>query len=201
MVEYNISEALESVNSAFSNCSIPWLIHAGFGMYLHGIEDADTHDIDIVLPTTPLDIARKALPSIFNTHIEKPGGEFEHGSYNSHCLKGSYKDVHIELIHEMETSSHGINVSSFFDEESLGRKKVINRYGIQLPLAPIEDIILYKLILRRGKADGKQDLFEISKALQQEIDLKYLRKKAKMVGAEELLINLDRYKLAEKQKV
>lgn len=65
----------------------------------------------------------------------------------------------------------------FLDDEMIKRAKQKKLLGVTVPVIPVEDNIILKARLQRGKDQGKHDIEDIETMIKNEpIDLEYLKK-------------------------
>ena len=73
----------------------------------------------------------------------------------------------------------------FLDEEMVKRTKQRKLLGVTVPVIPVEDNIILKARLERGKDQGKHDVEDIQVMIKNEpIDLEYLKKRIQRWKAE-----------------
>jgi predicted nucleotidyltransferase len=81
----------------------------------------------------------------------------------------------------------GRAVCRFFLEE-IPAERIQRRelFGIEVPVIPVEDNIIFKAFLQRGKEEGKHDIEDIHQMIKHEkTDVEYLRERMQKCGCEE----------------
>jgi predicted nucleotidyltransferase len=138
------------------NSSVSWVVFAGAAAYCYGSKRRIT-DVDILVKRVDLEKAKMALSNIVGVDI--------------------VADLRIK-------TEHGI-CYFFMDDEMMERVRWIRFLGVTVPVIPVEDNIVFKAILQRGKDKGKYDVEDIQYMITNEkVDLDYLKKRIRKYDAE-----------------
>jgi len=156
-----LHEKLSAIKGRFDEACLQWAIFAGAAAYCYGSPRRVT-DIDILVRSQDLKEARSALEGL---NVEG----FDVG-------KGAEMKI-------------GRAVCRFFLEE-IPAERIQRRelFGIEVPVIPVEDNIIFKAFLQRGKEEGKHDIEDIHQMIKHEkTDVEYLRERIQKCGCEERL--------------
>lgn len=162
--DQSIRYKLSTVKSRLEKEDIPWALFAGSAAYCYGSR-RKIIDIDILVKCGDLEEVKRALED-----VDLPGVDVVCGS-------------------EIKTDEGTCHF--FFDDEMISRIQWKLFLGVEVPIIPVEDNIIFKAILQRGDDAGKHDVKDIWCMLQHEkIDLKYLDNRIRKCKAEERTLPL-----------
>jgi len=134
---------------------IRWLLFAGVAAYCYGSKRR-VSDIDVLVFDRDFEKAERVMGKMDGVELCK--GKFK---------KIGKKEYYLGL-----------------DEEMFARKQTRTFFGVEVNLISVEDNILFKAILQRGEEEEKFDLKDIiAMAKSEKIDLKYLKRRIKILGA------------------
>jgi len=137
------------IRARLDSAGVCWALFAGAAASCCSSK-RDVTDLDVLVEEEDLGKARKALKSVVGLDV-------------AGCLK--------------------LNVASgvysfFMDEELVERIKLKLLLGVNVPVVPVEDNILFKAILQRGEAENKFDVEDIREMVNHEkIDTAYLKRR------------------------
>lgn len=155
------------IKDRLGSAGVCWALFAGTAAACYG-SGRDVTDLDILVKEEDLGKAREALNGVVGLDVA--------GYLKLNVVGGIY--------------------FFFMDEEMVEQITLKPLFGMVVPVVPVEDNILFKAILQRGKAENKFDVEDIRDMVKHEkIDTAYLKRRMKKYRAEErvlpLLKNLD----------
>jgi len=137
---------------------VQWVVFAGAAAYCYGSKRKVT-DIDILVRLEDLGKAKAALKG-----MDTEG---------------------FDIVPDLKIKTNQRSCRFFMDDEMIERIRRKQLLGETVPVIPVEDNIIFKAILQRGKDQGKHDIEDIKHmATNEKIDLEYLKKKIKKYHAE-----------------
>jgi len=153
-----IKSEVQEVISVLVKLKIPFYINAGFALNLMGFE-SELDDCDIRIFHTNLDEVYNYLKKHLSYEIKLRGPMYyNNGLYDTKCIElwdNNEKkfDIYNQMIVECDIGRFEFPFNlDVFSEVSFFSYK-----NIMLPVATIENLFLYYLILRRTSIDGKND--------------------------------------------
>lgn len=170
---------IREVISLIKEMEVPFYIHAGFGLHLYGL-DSELDDCDIRVYHEDISKVFHYLQERLQCNVTVRGAmQYEKGIYKNDCIKlnnGLEFDIctHMEVICDLGRFEFPFNKDTFNDTTRITYK------NLQLPVASLESMLLYYLVLRRGKADGKDDKTRIRDISS---DSRFIRKKFELMVA------------------
>jgi hypothetical protein len=181
-----LENALNQVSKEFLDKKITWAVFGGLGTFLYG-GLRQPKDIDAV-------VLRSDFEKL-NLILKEHGAEILHKTNYSifRSMFSSFKmdNITVDVCTESEVAIGEKKYNYPIDEVLFSniRRKVY--FGIEVPVASPEDIILYKALSQRGIEYGKHDVEDIAELLQaQKIDFTYLKKRAEQSNAEDRVMSL-----------
>ena len=158
------SDTLAKIKNRLRQARIRWAIFAGAAASCYGSQREIT-DIDILVRCEDFEIAKTVLRDINMEGFDiVTGGEIK--------------------------TSQG-TCPFFLDIRMIERLNWKRLLGINVPVLSVEDNIVFKAILQRGKECGKHDLEDIeATASKEKIDLKYLAERVRKCHAEKRVNSL-----------
>ena len=160
----NFEYELKKIKAYLEKRNIPYYIHAGCGLFLHGIK-GELDDCDIRIFHSDLEYIladlQKELDGKFETNYNK---EYSKGIYGGVCIyyNGLAKfDFCCDMVNISDLGEFvfPLELQTFKDSE-------IKKFNsLELPVSSLENLLLYYLILRRGEIDGKNDELHIKEIL------------------------------------
>jgi len=142
------SDTLAKIKNRLRQAGIRWAVFAGAAASCYGSKREIT-DIDILVRCEDLEIAKTVLREV------------------------NVKGFDIVTGGEIKTSQG--TCPFFLDDRMIERLNWKRLLGVSVPVLSVEDNIVFKAILQRGKECGKHDVEDIeTMVLHQKIDLKYL---------------------------
>lgn len=155
---------LSAIKARLTKAGVPWVIFAGAAAHCYGSRREIT-DIDILVRCEDLEKAKAALRDIDTAGFDVGCGA-EISTPQGICL-------------------------FFLDAEMIERIKWKRLYCISVPVMPVEDNIVLKAILQRGKEEGKHDVEDIQAMLKHEkIASAYLKRRIHNCHAEKRVLPL-----------
>jgi hypothetical protein len=162
--EWISSEVLLRIKSRLRQARISWAIFAGAAASCYGSKREIT-DIDILLKCEDLEEAKNALKGISMERVDFGCGA------------------------EIDTPQG--KCSFYLDDKMIERIRWRQLFGVRVPVMSVEDNIVLKAILQRGKEKGKHDLEDIETMVShQKIDVKYLTERIRICHAEKRVNSL-----------
>jgi hypothetical protein len=152
----NLTFALRKVKDRLERAGVCWAVFAGAAAHCYGSKRKVT-DIDILVKSADLEKAKAVLRNI----------EF------------------VDVVADLEIVVDGETCLFFMDEEMEEKIQFRKLFGVEVPVVPVEDNIVFKAILQRTENQGKHDIEDICCMMKNEkIDIKYLRKRVRKYHAE-----------------
>jgi len=147
---------LRKVRDRFENAGIRWAVFAGAAAHCYGSKRR-VSDIDILVRGEDLERARAVL-----------------------------RDVEgVDVVADLKMNVCGETCLFFMDDEMEERIQRRRLLGVEIPVVPVEDNIIFKAILQRTKSEGKHDIEDIHCMIRNEkVDAKYLKKRIRKYHAE-----------------
>ena len=153
-----VGSRLYSIRDRFEQLGIDWVIFAGAAALCYG-SNRQVTDIDILVRCEELQKAEAVLVGV--------------------NLEG------FDVVCGFDIETDGGTYPYFLDEDMVNRRRVKELFGVRVPVISVEDNIVLKAILQRGKALGKFDIEDIKAMLETEkIDWRYLKKRIFACNAE-----------------
>ena len=150
---------LSLVRERLDGVGVPWAVFAGAAAYCYG-STREITDIDILVRCEDLEKAQTAISDADTRGIDVGCGS------------------------EIETEQGTCRF--YFDDEMMGRVQQRYLFGVKVPIISVEDNIIFKAILQRGKDEGKHDLIDVWCMIEHEnIDEEYLKDRIQRCQAEE----------------
>lgn len=146
---------LNDVSSFLNKLDVQWYINAGFALYLQDLP-GDLSDVDIRVFYDDLAKLNKKFEYQFaqKAHL-RPPLDYKYGKYDTLCIELSL-DVKYDIYSTMRIVRDGLGVINFpFDEDSFKSARIIAFEGLRLPVASLEQLLPYYLVLRRNEFDVK----------------------------------------------
>jgi len=151
----SLGSKLRIVRDRLERAGIRWAVFAGAAAYCYGSRRKVT-DIDILVKGEDLEATKAVL-----------------------------RDVEgVDAVADLKINMNGETCLFFMDnemEEKIQRRRL---RGLEIPVIPVEDNIVFKAILQRGEAQGKHDIEDIRRMAKEKIDLEYLEKRIQKYRAE-----------------
>ena len=149
-----------AVLSFLESRNVPYYVHAGYALHLHGLEGG-LDDIDIrIVPEREdvLDELGKYFSKRSTMQIDRV---FSKGIYSGPCLTIAGKiDICARIAPQVDI---GMVPFPFDEDQGICHKRHLAREN--LPVASLENLLLYYLVLRRGEEDDKKDAQHIRSLL------------------------------------
>lgn len=155
---------LREIKGFLEKRNIPFYIHAGCGLFLHGIK-GELDDCDIrIYHHDVIDIfeeLKKEFKGKFSLNCDR---KYAKGVYSNICI--SYSGVS-----DFDICSHMVSISDLgefvfpLELDSFKKAEIKKFKSLDLPVSSLEDLLLYYLVLRRDKIDGKNDELHIKEIL------------------------------------
>jgi len=147
---------LSIIKDRLETAGVRWVIFAGAAAHCYGSKRKLT-DIDILVEGIDLHKAEAVLKDIED----------------------------IDVVADLEIPTDEGTCRFFIDDEMIERTKWKQLLGVKVPVIPVEDNIVFKAILQRGRDQGKHDIEDIQKMMTHEkLDSEYLEKRIKKYCAE-----------------
>lgn len=163
---HSVASATVDVVRFFQESNVRCYIFAGLALCLHGLE-THTRDSDIrILGDDLAELNATLRYSLPDGSVSLRGPRpYAKGMYLNDCIELQYGDVEIDICSDMAvecdlgtfTFPHGERIYDTIQHISYGNAR--------LPVASLEFLLLYYLVLRRGTADGKRDEVRIQRIL------------------------------------
>ncbi|MCD6229616.1 MAG: hypothetical protein J7K00_02325 [Candidatus Diapherotrites archaeon] len=158
-------QELAEVLSVLEEMKVPYYIHAGIALSLHGM-DGELDDCDIWIFHHDIRQFYKTFKDYFpgKVRLRSPVA-YSRGIYNNYCVLFS-GDMKIDICAEM-VADCDIGMFEFpLDESAFKDADFFDCGSLNLPVASIENLFLYYLVLRRTKYhDEKKDEFHVKEML------------------------------------
>jgi predicted nucleotidyltransferase len=152
-----VSDALVKINHRLRQAGIRWAIFAGAAAFCYGSEREIT-DVDILVRCEDLEKAKTFLREV-NT-------------------KG------FDIVAGAEIKTNEGTCLFFLDDRMIEKLNSKKLFGVKVPVLSVEDNIVFKAILQRGKERGKHDVEDIKAMIAHEkIDLEYLSERIRKCHA------------------
>jgi hypothetical protein len=152
-----IRDRLLALSDKLNVATVAWAVFAGAAACCYGSK-RDLTDIDILVRGNDLEKAKAALKGL----------------------------EEVDVVADLELKTNSGTYKFFMDDEMMGRIERRPLLGVQIPIIPVEDNILFKAILQRGGEMGKHDIDDIKDMLRNErIDIQYLEKRIQRYQAGE----------------
>jgi nitrogen regulatory protein PII len=149
---------LSEIKSRLERAGLDWAIFAGAAVACYG-SSREITDIDILVRCEDLEKARAALRQV--------------------DIEGFDVGCGAEI-----TTDEG-EYPFFLDDEMVQRISWRELFGVNVPVMSVEDNIVLKAILQRGKEQGKHDVEDTKSMVNHEnVGVKYLEKRMRICGAE-----------------
>jgi len=152
----NLALTLRKVKDKLKEADVHWAVFAGAAAHCYGSKRKGT-DIDILVKSSDFEKAKAVLKNI----------------------------PKVDVVADLEIVIDGKTYLFFMDEgmeEKLQHRKL---FGVDVPVIPVEDNIIFKAILQRTEKQGKHDIEDIFCMITSErIDVEYLRRKIRKYHAE-----------------
>lgn len=155
----HIGDATLDVYKALQRLQIPLHIFAGFGLYLHGLDDY-VQDGDIRVFTEDLEsiftLLKKELPERnISIRDAKP---YTNGTYTNKCIEiDTPYGIGVDICARMTVESDLGTFEFPFTKEVFQDVVSLPYAGTPLQVASMESLLLYYLVLRRGIDNNKDD--------------------------------------------
>lgn len=160
------TNSVKQVISFLNYLNMPYVIHAGLGMHLRGFS-SELDDIDIKVYCDNLDYIYKEAKKYFSDiEVKKVTGEScNFGSYIYERIEIESKTP-IDICTQTGVKKDCLGEFHFpYSLEFFKNSDVFDFKGIKIPVASIESIFLYYLILDRGEKDNKKDRQKIKEII------------------------------------
>jgi hypothetical protein len=146
---------LESLISFLDSLGVKWHITAGFALYLYGLRE-NFSDVDIRVCHEDLSELSEKLKSQYRGAVNlRPPLDYKFGIYNTFCIELNL-DVKYDIYSVMHIVRDGLGSVEFpYDEKSFNEVNYMNYDGLALPVASLERLLAYYLVLRRDEYDIK----------------------------------------------
>jgi hypothetical protein len=155
---------LSAIKDRLEKAGIPWVVFAGAAAHCYGSKRKIT-DVDILIKCEDLKDAKTALRD-----IDTEGFDVGCGA---------------KIL-----TPQGI-CFFFLDKEMIEKTGWKLLCGVMVPVMSVEDNIVLKAILQRGKEEGKHDVKDIQAMIKHEkIDREYLKRRIRKCRAEKRVIPL-----------
>lgn len=160
----NLEKDLKSVVNFLEKRNIPYYIHAGCGLFLHGIK-GELDDCDIRIYHNDLkkifSELKKELIGKFKLHLNR---KHSMGVYGGYCI--SYSNLsNFDICSKMIANCDLGKFIFPLKLESFKKAEIKKFKSLKLPVSSLEDLLLYYLVLRRGEKDKKKDEIHIQEIL------------------------------------
>lgn len=165
MIDY---DSLKKVSNFLQGLKKLYYFHAGFGLHLRNFS-SELDDIDVKVFHDDLKEIYIAAQSFFDCEVSlSEGGKGKFGEY-------MFPRVEIQLATPVDicTRTGVINhIGNFefpFLEDHFKNAEHLSYKDLSLPVASVESLLSYYLILRRGEVDGKNDEQKIKEIIESDI--------------------------------
>ena len=164
MPRKNVSTQLSLIKDRLDEAGVRWAVFAGAAAHCYGSK-IEVTDVDILVANADLDKAKAVLKD-----VDLEGFDVAAGS-----------DI---------PTPQGV-CCFFLDDEAMKRVQRKQLFGVTVPVISVEDNIVFKAILQRGKEEGKRDVEHIRDMVKHEkIDLEYLRDRIQQCHANKRVMPL-----------
>ena len=159
-------DSLTKAVSFLDSFGRPYCVHAGMALHLYGF-DAELDDIDVKVFCDDLNDLYNTAKSFFDCEVNM----IEDVTTRYFGLFMFPQRVEIETKTPIDICSHtGItnelgSIEFPYSPEFFKNVEYISYNGIKVPVAPLESVFLYYLVLRRDSRNGKDDLGKIKAIL------------------------------------
>ncbi len=145
------------VQSILNELKVPYYLNAGTALHLRKFFDDKNGDCDIRVYHPDI----KALFEVFRERYPdsislRPPLKYSGGTYDTFCIElelGTSFDIYTEMIADCDMGRFVFP----FDEATFADVDLVEFENLILPVASLENLLLYYLVLRRGRKDKKDD--------------------------------------------
>ena len=160
-----VKSEIEEVINIFRDLHIPFYFHAGFAINLLGF-DSELDDCDIRVFHPDIKKLYKYIKEKYNYNINLRSVQaYEGGVYENECIQINNR-TNFDICSRMIVSCDIGKFEFPFNTEVFKDILIFKYQGLSVPIASPESLLLYYLILRRGKIDNKNDELRIKDLLQ-----------------------------------
>lgn len=152
-----LSKEMERISSFLNKQGLQWYFQNGFALYLHGLSSRDVTDLDIRVDCSLKELLVAAKEIYPEAYLREPV-KFTRGEFRNHCLVVPFWKTRIDITSKLATyvKEDEITYNIPFDNH----KEFAVYNGIKVPICSLGNLLLYKLVHRRGASEGKNDLSE-----------------------------------------
>jgi hypothetical protein len=131
----------------------PWYINAGTALFLHGLT-GDLTDVDIRVFDEDIEaLCSKIKRSYPNDTVLRPPLKFNLGVYDTLCIELRL-DCKYDIYTRMRIKRDDLGIVDFpFNKRAFDDALKVNFEDLSLPVASLENLLIYYLVLRRHKGD------------------------------------------------
>lgn len=146
---------LDNVASFLNKMNVKWYVNAGFALHLQGLS-GDLSDVDIrVFYDDLTELYKKFEDEYGKKAYLRPPLDYKYGKYDTLCIELSL-DVKYDIYSKVRIVRDGLGTVEFpLDEESFDRVCTLAHEGLRLPVAPLERLLAYYIVLRRNDFDNE----------------------------------------------
>ena len=167
-----IAGNLAVVQRLLDSANLPWGVFAGAAAHLYG-NRRPIQDVDLVVPKGQLSTVVQLL---------KTSGKAVQFDGQRILWRG------IEIFDDLSVRQVGRTYPLLLDAPMQAHLRRISLLGARVAVVAPEDVVAHKLLLGRGVAEGKHDEEDVAGVIRrQQLDLDYLRERARLLNAESLL--------------
>ena len=151
-----VKSEVKEIVRIMEDLKVKFYFHAGFGLYLHGFT-SELDDCDIRIYHPNIDLVYNHLKRTYPHEVGMRGPiTFERGTYDNKCIEIANKtsfDICSRMICDCDIGrfEFPFNPGAFSDVSWLPY------CDMNLPVASLENLFLYYLVLRRSCVDSKND--------------------------------------------
>lgn len=144
---------LRSVTLFLNSLGVCWYVNAGVALHLHGLP-GDLSDVDIRVQYDNLtELSEKFAERYKDKVYLRPPLDYKYGKYDTLCIVLS-QDVKYDIYSRMRIVRDGLGTVDFpFDEDSFSQNQMITFGDVDLPIASLERLLAYYVVLRRNQFD------------------------------------------------
>lgn len=155
-MDISLSSRLRDVKEAFEEIGICWAVFAGAASSCYGSKRKVT-DIDVLVREADFAEAMSVVADVEG----------------------------VDVVGDLEIKVNDETCLFFMDDEMTRRVQRRTLLGLDVPIIPVEDNVVFKAILQRGKDEGKHDIEDIEcMAKHERLDLEYLKERIRRCHAE-----------------
>lgn len=156
VVTPDILKNLREIIRHLNGLGIRFYVHAGIGLALHGLS-GETDDIDIRVNCEDLEgLCNKLAPSYQDQIRIIKNQTFTEGTYGGNCIKLNTTPP-IDLCSNMRAIRRDIDFIFPYSSQCFSDSKHVLIEDVAIPVASLENLLLYYLIFRRNEIDNKND--------------------------------------------